>query len=257
MSERGLALFSFTTLAKNCAPSSALLRRRVGAEGLLDRVDVVVDRLREAHHDQLVVVLREVGREVRRRRVRVVAADRVQHVHAVLHELVGRHLERVLAFLHEAALHAVLHVRELHAAVADRAAAVLREEERVLADFRRHGNRLALQEAHVAVDVADHLHVRRRLRVGVDQEPDRGTEARREAAGRQERNFLNCHFTFLLCFCVFLKSASGRSRARSPPASPRSPCCPASCRNARPPARGSRRSPRRPPPARPSRARSP
>ena len=34
---------------------------RAGApEGLLDRVDVVVDRLRQAHHRELVVVLCEV-----------------------------------------------------------------------------------------------------------------------------------------------------------------------------------------------------
>ena len=171
----------------------ALLRRRVGAEGLLDRVDVVVDRLGEAHDRERVVVLREIRRKVRRRRVRVVAANRVEDVHAVLHELVRRHLERILALLHEPALHAVLHVRELHAAVADRTAAVLREHERVLAHLGRDRDRLALEEAHVTVNVADHLDLRRPLRVLVNQEPDRGTETGRETARREKRHLLDSH----------------------------------------------------------------
>ena len=104
----------------------ALLRRRVGAEGLLDRIHIVIDGLGQTDHRQLVAVLREIGGEISGGGVRVVATDGVQHVHAVLHQLVGSDLERILARLDQTALHAVLDVRELHAAVADRAAAVLR-----------------------------------------------------------------------------------------------------------------------------------
>ena len=150
----------------------AFLRRRPGAEGLLDGIDVVVDRLGESDDDQRVVVLREVCREVRRRRVGVVAADGVEHVDAVLDELVRRDLQGVLALLDEPALHAVRHVRELHAAVADRRAAVYREHEGVLADFVRDRDRLSLQKPHVAVDVSDHLNVGGLLRVFVNQIAD-------------------------------------------------------------------------------------
>ena len=175
----------------------ALLGRGPGAEGLLDRVDVVVDRLREAHHDQLVVVLREVGREVGRGRVRVVAANRVQHVHAVLHELVGRDLLRILALLHEPALHAVLDVRELHAGVADRRAAERVERGDVLADRGRDLDGPALQQPLVAGDVADDLDLRVDLRVLLDEGGDGGGEARGEAAGGEDgdfADFLGFHF---------------------------------------------------------------
>ena len=143
-----------------------------GAEALLDGVDVVVDRLGEADDGEVVVVLLEEGGEVGRGGVRVVAADGVEDVHAVLDELVGRDLLGVFAFLDEAALDAVLDVGELDAAVADAAAAEEGEVEGVLADCGRHLDALALQEAGVAVDVADDLHFRRLLRVGVDEVAD-------------------------------------------------------------------------------------
>ena len=104
--------------------------------------------------------------------VGVVAANGVKDVNAVLYELVGRDLERILALLDETALDAVLDVRELHTAVADRGAAVLRQHKGVLAHLGRDRDRLALEEPHIAVDVADHLDVRRFLGVFVDQVTD-------------------------------------------------------------------------------------
>jgi len=56
---------------------------------------------------QLVIVFLQVRREVGGRGVGVVTAHGVEDVDAVLGELLGRDVERVLAFLHEAALHAV------------------------------------------------------------------------------------------------------------------------------------------------------
>ena len=110
------------------------------------------------------VIRREVGRSS----VGVIAANGVKDVNAVLYELVGRDLERILALLDETALDAVLDVRQLHAAVADRRAAVLRQHKGVLAHLGRNGDRLALEEPHVAVDVTDHFDVRRLLAVFVD-----------------------------------------------------------------------------------------
>ena len=96
----------------------------------------------------------------------------MEDVDAVLDELVGRDLLGVFALLDEAALDAVLDVGELDAAVADAAASEEGEVEGVLADGGRHLDAFALQEAGVAVDVADDLHFRRLLRVGVDEVAD-------------------------------------------------------------------------------------
>ena len=102
----------------------ALLRRRQRAEGLVDRHHVIVDGLGQAHDGELVVVLGEIGGEIGRRGVGVIAADGVEDGDAIAHQLFGRHLQRVLAFLHQAALDAILHVGELHPAVAQRRAAM-------------------------------------------------------------------------------------------------------------------------------------
>jgi hypothetical protein len=116
----------------------ALLGGRPRPERLADRHDVVVDRLGQPDDGQLVVVLVQVGREVGCRGVRVVATDGVQHVDTVLGELLGRHVQRVLALLHQTALDAVGDVGQLDAGVADRRTAAQVEQVRVLADLRRH-----------------------------------------------------------------------------------------------------------------------
>jgi hypothetical protein len=67
------------------------------AECLPDREDVVVDGFRQADHGQRVVVFLQVGGEVGGGGVGVVAADGVEDIHAVFDELLGGHLERVLA----------------------------------------------------------------------------------------------------------------------------------------------------------------
>jgi len=93
-------------------------------------------RLGQADDVELVVVLLEMGGEVGGRGVRIVAADGVEDVDAVLRELLGRDVEGELALLDEAALHGVLDVGELDAAVADDAAAVLFQDAGRGADSR-------------------------------------------------------------------------------------------------------------------------
>jgi len=115
----------------------------------------------------------------------------VQYIDAILDELVRRDLLRILALLDQPALDAVLHVRELHAAVADRAATMLGEVERMRAHGRRDRDALALQQAHVAVDIADDLDLRRRTGILVNQIPDRRTETRRQTARRQNADLLH------------------------------------------------------------------
>ena len=114
----------------------ALLGRRPGAQRLADRDHVVVDRLRQADHGELVAVLGEVGGEGGRHRVGVVAADGVEDRDAVAGQLLGRDLERVLPLLDQAALHAVGDVGQLDAAVAERRAAVPVQDARVRAHLR-------------------------------------------------------------------------------------------------------------------------
>ena len=63
----------------------------------------------------------------------------------------------ILALLDEAALHAVGDIGELDAAVADRRAAMRMQDIGSGADCRRDGERFALQEARIAVEIADHL----------------------------------------------------------------------------------------------------
>ena len=93
---------------------------------------------------------------------------------------------------------------------------MLREDERVLADLVRHRDGLTLQEAHVAVHVTDHLHVRRDLVVLVDEEPDRGAEARSETASRQERNLLHFFRHLLISLSLYLGYSKSSGKIQHP-----------------------------------------
>ena len=100
----------------------------LGTEGQHDRGDVIVDRLRQTDHRQVVVVFVQIRSEVGSRGVGVVATDGVKHIDAIGREPLGGDRQRVLAFGHEASFHAVSDVGELHPAVTDRAAAEPVEE---------------------------------------------------------------------------------------------------------------------------------
>jgi len=154
-----------------------LLGCRPGAERLADRVDVVVDGLRKPDHREAVLVLRQERRQVRGRGIRVVAADRVQDVDAVLDELVGRDLLGILVLLDEAPLHAVLHIGELHPAVADRAASVAIQDRRLGAHLRGHPVAVPEEQALVAAAVGDDLDIGRDLRVALDEPAYGGAQA--------------------------------------------------------------------------------
>ncbi len=98
---------------------------------MLDRHDVVVDGLGEADDGELVAVGFEIGGEVCGRGVGVVAADRVKNGDAVAGQAFRGHAQRILAFLHQAALDAVGGVGQLDAAVPDRRAAMIMQEMRL------------------------------------------------------------------------------------------------------------------------------
>merc|ERR1719491_1231905 len=91
-----------------------LLGGSVGAEGLDDGEDIVVNGLGHAHHYDLTAVLfQDVLGQLGGLSVSVVAADGVEDTDLVLQELLGGDLERGLAVLDEAASLAVLDVGEL------------------------------------------------------------------------------------------------------------------------------------------------
>jgi len=113
----------------------------------------------------------------------------VEDVHAVLDQLVGGDLLRVLAFLHEAAFQAVLDVGQLDAAVADRAAAVAVEDGGGGAFGGADFVGVAEEQALVAAVVGDEFDVGRDLGLALDQAGDGGAEAGGEAAGSEEGDF--------------------------------------------------------------------
>mmetsp|Transcript_6486 Transcript_6486/g.18901 ORF Transcript_6486/g.18901 Transcript_6486/m.18901 type:complete len:464 (+) Transcript_6486:232-1623(+) len=168
----------------------AVLGSSHGPKGLADGDHVVVDGLRHADNTERIVVLGEEGSECGSGGVRVVAADGVQHVNAILHELVGGHLLRVLALLDETALDAVLHVGELHARIADGRAAVELERGGVLADGVGHFDRVAKEQALVAALVANDPGRWGVARVCLDEVADGGGQARGDATGGEQRDAL-------------------------------------------------------------------
>ena len=97
----------------------ALLRGGHGPERKLDGINVVVDGLGKAHDRKGVVVPLEERCQVGRCRVGIVAANGVQDRHTIFDQLVSGNLLRILAFLYEASLDAILDVGELYSAVAD------------------------------------------------------------------------------------------------------------------------------------------
>ncbi len=171
----------------------ALLGGGERAERLAHRNDVVVDRLRHADDGQRITVVPEIAREVGGGGRRVVAADRVEDGDLVPRQLVGGDLQRMLAFLDEAALHGVGDVGELHAAVPDRRAAVLVEGACPGARLLRDLDRLAHEKPAVAAEIADDLDLRGELRVAQDQLGHRRGEAGGEAAGGQHGDFVLGH----------------------------------------------------------------
>jgi hypothetical protein len=168
-------------------------RRRPGAKRLADGHDVVVDRLRQPHHSEIVTVGAEIGGEVGSGGVGVVAADRMEDGDAVFGQLLGRDPERVLPFLDQPALDAVGGVCELDAAVADGRATVAVQQICSLAHLRRDDDRVTEQDALVAGPVGDQLDVGSHVAISPDQTADRGREAGSEPTGGEQSGFLFGH----------------------------------------------------------------
>ncbi len=166
---------------------------RQRAERLADRHDVIIHRLRHADDGQRVAVVLQVAGEVGGGGGGVVAADRVEDRDLVAFELLRRHLQRVLTLLDETALHGVGDIGELYPAVPDRRAAVLVEYPRSGARFPGDRDGFAQQQAAIAAEIADHLDVRRLLRIALDQLGDGRGEAGGKATGGQHGDFVLGH----------------------------------------------------------------
>jgi hypothetical protein len=121
---------------------------------------------------QVVAVGTQIGGKVGRRGVGVVAANRVQDGDAVLGEAFGCDAQRIFAFLDEAALHAIGCIGELHAAVADRRAAITMEEGRLLAHVPGDFDAVGKEQALVAGAVGDELDIRCDVTVALDETSD-------------------------------------------------------------------------------------
>ncbi len=138
-------------------------------------------------------MLVEVGGQVGGGGVGVVATDGVQDVDAVLAQLLGGHLQRVLALGDQAALDEVLRVGQLDAGVADRGAAEAVQDASVLASFFVDDDVVAGEQAVVAVLVGDDLDLGSDLVVALDEATDGGGQTRGEAAGGEQGDATNRH----------------------------------------------------------------
>ena len=88
--------------------------------------------------------------------------------------MIGRHFERVFAFLNQAAFNAVFDIGQFDTAVADGAAAVGVECAGSGADLLGHWNAVAQEETFVAAAVADDLDIRIELGIALDETTDGG-----------------------------------------------------------------------------------
>mmetsp|Transcript_13874 Transcript_13874/g.22991 ORF Transcript_13874/g.22991 Transcript_13874/m.22991 type:complete len:296 (-) Transcript_13874:117-1004(-) len=98
-----------------------LVGSRVGAKGLQDWVNVIVDSLGHANDNDLAAVfVQKVFGQVSGLGIGVVATDRVQDVDLVLHQLLGSNFEWSLVFLAQTTGNAILEVGKLDTRVSNR-----------------------------------------------------------------------------------------------------------------------------------------
>ncbi len=127
----------------------------------------------------------------------------MENGHAVGRQAFGRDTQRIFALLDQATFHAVCDVRQLHATVADRRAAIAMQDMRLFAHLPGDLDLVVHQQSTKAGLVGDDLDLGRDVAVALDQAADGGREAGREAPGGQHRDFLLGHH-----------SSSGLHRAR-------------------------------------------
>ena len=171
------------------------------AKRLLYRIDIVVDSLRETDNGEVVVVLLQECRKIGRCGIGIVAADSVQDINAILHQLVGRDLLRIFAFLDKTALDAILDVGKFDAGIADSAATELKKIKCTGTNLTVDLYRFALQQTLITVEIANDLDFRVGLCVFVNEAANSGTQARGKASGRKYRHLLDLLFRGCLCIC--------------------------------------------------------
>ncbi len=146
--------------------------RSPGSQRLLDGNDIIINRLRQADHSQVVAVCAEIGGKVGGGGVGVVATDRMQDRHPIGGEPVSCNLQRVLAFLDKAPLHAVRSIGQLDAAVANWGTAIAVKQMRlfthVLVDF----DSIAKQQSLIARAVGNQLDLWRDIGIALNETAD-------------------------------------------------------------------------------------
>ena len=171
----------------------ALVCCRPCTQGLTDRNHVIIDGLGQTDDGQFVVVLMQVGSEICSGRVRVIAANGVQDIDAILAQLFSSESKRIDAFFNEAALHKVLGVGQLDTRVTDRRAAELTQNRCVTTSFFINDNVVAGEQAMVAVLVEDDFYFGSDLGVALNEITNSGRKTRGKATSGQEGNTTNRH----------------------------------------------------------------
>ena len=131
----------------------ALFSCRPGPQGLHDRKDIVIYRLGQSHHGQLVAVIVQISGQISGSGIGVVTANGMKDVDAILLKLLRRHLERFLAGLHQTALLTVLHVGKFHPAVPNRTAPKPVKNLMFILHLRRKRHAPPMKESLVAVEI--------------------------------------------------------------------------------------------------------
>ena len=166
----------------------ALVSGGPGPESLFDRVDVVVDRLRETDDGELVAVLVKVVGEISGRSVGIVSADGVEDVDLVRLKALSCDLERDFPRLHKATLGAVVYVGEFDPAVPDGAAAEVVENGCIITNLLREMIGIPEKETLIPVQVTHQISIGREGVVLFDQASNGSGKTWGDPPGGQKGN---------------------------------------------------------------------
>mmetsp|Transcript_127670 Transcript_127670/g.221361 ORF Transcript_127670/g.221361 Transcript_127670/m.221361 type:complete len:258 (-) Transcript_127670:1154-1927(-) len=172
----------------------ALLCRGERSKRLPEWVHVIVNSLWQANNSEIIATNLQESGKVSCCCVCVVATDGVQNFHTVLHQLVGSDLLRVLTLLDQPSVDTVLHIGQLHPAVANGTTTVKVEQSGVSSNIWCDLHGLSQQQALVPSDVADDLNRRVELIVSFDDASNSRRQARCETASCKQCDLLwKCH----------------------------------------------------------------
>mmetsp|Transcript_92526 Transcript_92526/g.163644 ORF Transcript_92526/g.163644 Transcript_92526/m.163644 type:complete len:265 (-) Transcript_92526:1561-2355(-) len=144
----------------------SLLCRGERAKCLLDWADVVVDCLGQTNHCKVRGVVLEIDCKFS---TYCVSANGVQHFDPVLLKLLGSHLLWILALCDETLFDAPLHVAQLHAAAAERAAPMQVQHSCIPPRLGGDNKAFAFQQTPEATLVADYFDVGTELVVALNE----------------------------------------------------------------------------------------